>query len=44
MSPSHYILFNAMVWLAGLLAAAAWLIWGRETGRGISIQEASGES
>ena len=43
MSPSHYILFNAAVWLAGTLAAAAWLIWGRETGRGVSIQAASGE-
>ncbi len=43
MSPSHYILFNAGVWFVGLLAAAAWLIWGRETGRGVSIQVASGE-
>lgn len=43
MSTTHYILFNAGVWLVGTLAAAAWLIWGRETGRGLSIQEASGE-
>ncbi len=43
MAPSTYILFNAGVWLAGLLAAAAWLIWGRETGLGLSIQVASGE-
>ena len=44
MSPTHYILFNAGVWLIGTLAAAAWLVWGRETGRGLSIQEASGEA
>jgi len=44
MSPTHYILFNAGVWFVGLLAAAAWLVWGRETGRGLSIQTASGES
>ena len=44
MSPSHYILFNAGVWLLGTLAAVAWLIWGRETGRGVSIQVASGEA
>jgi MFS family permease len=43
MGPSTYILFNAGVWLAGLLAATAWLIWGRETGLGLSIQVASGE-
>ncbi len=44
MSPSHYILFNAAVWLAGTLAAAAWLVWGHETGAGLSIQVASGEA
>ncbi len=44
MSSSHYILFNAGVWFVGTLAAAAWLIWGRETGRGLSIQVASGEA
>jgi hypothetical protein len=27
----------------GLLAAIAWLVWGRETGLGLSIQQASGE-
>lgn len=43
MSPAHYIYFNAGVWLIGTLAAGAWLIWGRETGRGLSIQAASGE-
>jgi MFS family permease len=44
MSTTHYILFNAAVWLVGTLAAAAWLIWGRETGHGLSIQVASGEA
>ena len=42
--PGAYILFNAAIWFVGLLAAAAWLIWGRETGHGLSIQEASGEA
>lgn len=44
MSTTHYVLFNAGVWLIGTLASLAWLIWGRETGRGLSIQEASGEA
>lgn len=44
MSTTHYIYFNAGVWLLGTLAATAWLIWGRETGRGMSIQMASGEA
>lgn len=44
MSTTHYVFFNSGVWLIGTLAAAAWLIWGRETGRGLSIQEASGEA
>ncbi len=44
MSTTHYVLFNAGVWLIGTLASAAWLIWGRETGRGLSIQQASGEA
>lgn len=44
MSTSHYILFNAAIWFVGTLAAAAWLVWGRETGRGLSIQAASGEA
>ncbi|MCY0876039.1 MAG: MFS transporter [Firmicutes bacterium] len=44
MSTTEYVLFNAGVWLIGTLAAAAWLIWGRETGRGLSIQQASGEA
>ncbi len=44
MSTSHYILFNAAVWLVGTLAAGAWYLWGRETGKGLSIQVASAES
>lgn len=44
MSTTHFILFNAAVWFVGLLAAASWLIWGRETGGGLSIQVASGEA
>ncbi|MHB1981045.1 MAG: MFS transporter, partial [Sulfobacillus sp.] len=43
MSPTNYILFNAAVWFVGLVAATAWLIKGRETGLGVSIQTASGE-
>jgi MFS family permease len=42
-SPQAYITFNAEIWGVGLLAAIAWLIWGRETGLGLSIQVASGE-
>lgn len=44
MSSSHYFYFNAGVWFIGMLAAGAWLIWGRETGSGLSIQVASGEA
>ncbi len=43
MPPSTYILFNAAVWFVGLVAATAWLVKGRETGLGLSIQTASGE-
>ena len=43
MSTTNYILFNAAVWFVGLVAATAWLIKGRETGLGVSIQTASGE-
>lgn len=43
MSTQSYVYFNAGVWGVGLLAAIAWLIWGRETGLGLSIQVASGE-
>jgi hypothetical protein len=43
LSPSGYILFNAGVWLAGLIAAGFWLVYGWETGAGVSIEAASGE-
>ncbi len=43
MDTQQYISFNAEVWGVGLLAAIAWLVWGRETGLGLSIQQASGE-
>ncbi len=42
--PSQYFLFNAGVWFVGLLAAAAWFVYGRETGQGASIATASGET
>jgi hypothetical protein len=35
---------NALVWLVGLIAATPWLIWGYETGKGVSIGIASGEA
>ncbi len=41
---NQFILMNALVWLVGLIAATAWLIWGYETGKGVSIGVASGES
>ena len=44
LSASSYFLFNAAVWLVGLLAATAWLVYGRETGQGVSIATASGET
>ncbi len=43
MTTQQYVSFNAAVWGVGLLAAISWLIWGRETGGGVSIQQASGE-
>ncbi len=42
--PNQYFLFNAAVWFVGLLAAGAWFVYGRETGQGVSISTASGES
>ena len=44
MTTTHYILFNAGVWLVGTFAAGAWYIWGHETGKGLSIQVASTEA
>ncbi|EQD28722.1 major facilitator transporter, partial [mine drainage metagenome] len=43
MPVNTYFLFNAGVWFVGLLTAGAWLLWGRETGQGVSIEQASGE-
>jgi MFS family permease len=43
MPVNTYFLFNAGVWLAGLIAAGAWLWRGHETGLGMSIEAASGE-
>ncbi len=41
---NQFILMNVLVWLVGLIAATAWLIWGYETGKGVSIAVASGEA
>jgi len=41
---NQFILMNVLVWLVGLVAATAWLIWGYETGKGVSIGVASGEA
>lgn len=41
---SASILFNVIVWVIGLAGALAWFIWGHETGKGVSIDEAAGES
>lgn len=39
-----YFLFNTAVWFVGLLAAFVWLRKGNETGHGVSIDAASGET
>lgn len=39
-----YVAFNAVVWGIGTLAALAWYVWGYETGKGVSIEVASGEA
>lgn len=39
-----YMIFNSCVWVVGTLAAAAWYIWGHETGKGRSADAASGEA
>lgn len=44
LSVHSYFIFNSVVWLIGTLAAGAWLLWGRETGQGLSIEVASGEA
>jgi len=40
---NQYIIFNIIIWVIGSVAATAWLIWGYETGKGVSIKIASGE-
>ncbi len=41
---SEYLIFNIIIWVIGSLGATAWLIWGYETGKGVSIGKASGET
>ncbi|MEM3671096.1 MAG: MFS transporter [Thermoprotei archaeon] len=41
---SEYLIFNASVWAIGAIAAVSWQIWGVETGKGVSIGYASGET
>ncbi|MCL6453123.1 MAG: MFS transporter [Alicyclobacillus sp.] len=40
---SAYTLFNVLVWAIGLAGAVAWFIGGTETGKGASLDVASGE-
>jgi len=44
LSLSSSILFNLVVWIIGLVGAGAWYIWGHETGKGVSLDVASGEA
>ncbi|MBF8377130.1 MFS transporter [Alicyclobacillus mali] len=39
-----YTMFNALVWVIGLAGAIAWFIGGNETGKGASLDVASGET
>lgn len=39
-----YTMFNALVWAIGLAGAIAWFIGGNETGKGASLDVASGET
>ncbi len=41
---SHTILFNTIVWAIGASGAVLWYFKGIETGRGVSIEEASSEA
>lgn len=43
-SLSTYMIFNAVVWGIGTLAALLWYVRGYETGKGVSIEVASGET
>jgi len=42
-SIQQYTLFNGLVWAAGTVAAVLWFVKGYETGKGVSVEEASGE-
>ncbi|MGH7911965.1 MAG: MFS transporter, partial [Candidatus Dormibacteraceae bacterium] len=37
------ILFNVLIWAIGLAAAIVWAVFGRETGRGVSVAVSSAE-
>jgi MFS family permease len=43
-SLNQYMLFNLLVWAIGLSGAVAWFLRGIETGKGVSLETASGES
>ncbi len=40
---SQYMLLNVLWWVAGLLAAVIWYVWGVESGKAVSIAVPSGE-
>ncbi len=44
LSENNYILFNALIWTVGLIGVLVWQFKGIETGQGVSITVASGES
>jgi MFS family permease len=44
LSENNYILFNALIWTVGLIGVLVWHFKGIETGQGVSIAVASGES
>ncbi|WP_278281271.1 hypothetical protein [Sulfobacillus thermosulfidooxidans] len=39
----QYMLFNLIIWAIGLSGALLWAFKGNETGKGASIESASGE-
>ncbi|AWR98534.1 MFS transporter [Metallosphaera hakonensis] len=40
----QYMLFNGLVWAVGTVAAILWFLKGYETGKGVNIDEISGET
>ncbi|MEL9970931.1 MULTISPECIES: MFS transporter [Metallosphaera] len=44
LSITQYTLFNGLVWAVGTVAAVLWFIKGYETGKGVSVDEISGEA